>query len=282
MTRFMKNKVVKKKHIIPGFSLSLGVTIAMLSLITVIPLASIVWSTTDLTFSNFIETVTRPRLISAFKVSLLCSFCAAAVNLVMGVLFAWVLVRYDFPGKVILDGLIELPLALPTAIAGITLTSLTVNTGWVGGLFAKFGISIAYTQLGIVIALIFVGIPFVARTVQPVLEKLDPAYEEAAGILGAGRARIFFRIILPEIAPAALCGFGLAFARGLGEYGSVVFIAGNRPYSTEIAPLLIFSQLQEYDYAEATAIALIMLVIAFVLLFIMNLIQSYASKRAGR
>lgn len=277
----MKNKAFKK-HIIPGFGLSLGVTVTMLSLITVIPLASVVWSTTELTAAGFIETVTRPRLVSAFRVSLLCSFAAASVNLVMGVLLAWVLVRYDFPGKRILDGLIELPLALPTAIAGITLTSLTVNTGWVGGIFAKFGIGIAYTRLGIVIALIFVGIPFVARTVQPVLEKLNPSYEEAAGILGATKAAVFFRIILPEITPAALCGFGLAFARGLGEYGSVVFIAGNRPFETEIAPLLIFSQLQEYDYAEATAIALIMLALAFMLLFLMNLLQSYASKRAGR
>jgi sulfate transport system permease protein len=199
----------------------------------------------------------------------------------MGVILAWVLVRYDFPGRRILDGLIELPFALPTAIAGISLTSLTVNTGWVGGIFAKYGISIAYTRSGIIIALIFVGIPFVARSVQPVLEKLDPLYEEAAGILGAGRLRIFFRIILPELAPAALTGFGLAFARGLGEYGSVVFIAGNQPYHTEIAPLLIYSQLQEFNYAEATAIALVMLVIAFVILFIMNLIQAHAAKRTG-
>lgn len=277
----MKNKNGKRKHVIPGFGLSLGVTVTMLSLITVIPLASIVWSTTEQTFSNFIETITRPRLISAFEVSLFCSFFAAAVNLVMGVILAWVLVRYDFPGKRILDGLIELPFALPTAIAGISLTSLTVNTGWVGGIFSKYGISIAYTRSGIIIALIFVGIPFVARAVQPVLEKLDPLYEEAAGILGAGRVRIFFKIILPELAPAALTGFGLAFARGLGEYGSVVFIAGNQPYHTEIAPLLIYSQLQEFNYAEATAIALVMLVIAFVILFIMNLIQAYAAKRTG-
>lgn len=259
----------------------MGITVSMLSLIVIIPLASIFLYTARLSPAEFIETITRPRLLASLEVSLSCSFYAAAVNLVMGVIIAWVLVRYDFPGKRILDGLIELPFALPTAIAGISLTSLTVNTGWVGGIFAKYGISIAYTRVGIVIALIFVGIPFVARTVQPVLEKLDPAYEEAAGMLGAGKARIFFKIILPEIAPAALTGFGLAFARDLGEYGSVVFIAGNQPYKTEIVPLLIFSQLQEYDYAEATAIALLMLVIAFLLLFVMNLVQNYAAKRTN-
>jgi sulfate transport system permease protein len=210
----MKNKTGKRKHVIPGFGLSLGVTVTMLSLITVIPLASIVLSTAKQTFPNFIETITRPRLISAFGVSLFCSFFAAAVNLVMGVILAWVLVRYDFPGRRILDGLIELPFALPTAIAGISLTSLTVNTGWVGGIFAKYGISIAYTRTGIIIALIFVGIPFVARAVQPVLEKLDPLYEEAAGILGAGRVKIFFKIILPELAPGSPDRLRAGFRKG--------------------------------------------------------------------
>jgi sulfate ABC transporter, permease protein CysT len=278
----MTNKLVKSnknKHIIPGFGLSMGITISMLSLIVLIPLATIILYTAKLSPAEFIGTITRPRLLASLELSLSCSLCAAAVNLVMGIIIAWVMVRYDFPGKRILDGLIELPFALPTAVAGISLTSLTVNTGWVGGIFARFGISIAYTRIGIIIALIFVGIPFVARTVEPVLEKLDPTYEEAAGILGASKIKIFFNIILPEITPAALTGFGLAFARNLGEYGSVVFIAGNQPYKTEIVPLLIFAQLQEYDYAEATAIALLMLIIAFLLLFIINLIQNYAAKR---
>ncbi|MBQ3404707.1 MAG: sulfate ABC transporter permease subunit CysT, partial [Oscillospiraceae bacterium] len=202
-------------------------------------------------------------------------------NLITGIMMAWVLVRCDFPGKRLLDGLIELPFALPTAIAGIALTSLTVNTGWVGSIFEKIGIDIAYTPVGIVIALIFVGIPFVTRSVQPVLEKLDPSYEESAEILGAGKAVSFLRIILPEMAPAALTGFGLAFSRALGEYGSVVFIAGNQPYYTETVPLMIYSQLQEFDYAEATAIAIVMLIIAFIILFIMNIVQAHAAKRVG-
>ena len=199
----------------------------------------------------------------------------------MGVLLAWVLVRYDFPGKRILDGLIELPFALPTAIAGITLTSLTVEGGWIGRIFAPLGIDIAYTRLGITVALIFVGIPFVVRSVQPVLEKLEGSYEEAAGLMGASRGYIFLHVIWPELRPAALTGFGLALARGLGEYGSVVFIAGNKPYSTEIVPLMIMSQLQEYDYGEATAIALVMLAVAFLILLAMNAIQLRAARRAG-
>ena len=221
------------------------------------------------------------RTLAALRVSLLCSLIAAGVNLVMGILLAWVLTRYEFPLKRLMDGLIELPFALPTAVAGIALTSLTVDTGWVGTFFAKMGISIAYTPAGISVALIFIGIPFVVRSVQPVLEKLDPAYEEAAAMLGAGRGAIFFRVILPELRPAAIAGFGLAFARGLGEYGSVVFIAGNQPYKTEIVPLLIMYQLQEYDYTEAAAIAILMLVLSFVLLFTINAIQAHAARRTN-
>ena len=269
------------KHIIPGFGLSLGVTVTMISLIVLIPLASILWTTAQLTPADFFATVTRARVLSSLRVSLLCSVIAALFNLVMGVLLAWVLVRYDFPGRRLMDGLIELPFALPTAIAGIALTSLTANSGWVGQLFAPLGIEIAYTRLGITIALIFVGIPFVARSVQPVLEKLNPAYEEAADILGASPFYTFRKVIWPELRPAALTGFGLAFARGIGEYGSVVFIAGNQPFQTEIAPLLIMSELQEYDYASATAIALVMLVIAFLVLLIMNIIQVRASRRTS-
>lgn len=259
----------------------MGITITMLSLIVLIPLISIFWCMADLSAADFFATIFQRRTLLAFKVSILCSFLAALINLIMGVILAWVLTKYNFPFRRLIDGLVELPFALPTAIAGIALTSLTVDSGWVGAIFAKIGVSIAYTKIGITIAMIFVGIPFVVRTVQPVLEKLDATYEEAAAMLGAGKARIFFRVILPEIRPAALTGFGLAFARGLGEYGSVVFIAGNQPYKTEIAPLLIMNQLQEYDYAQAAVIALVMLVIAFTVLFIMNLLQSRAAKRTN-
>ena len=277
----MDKTLLKRKRIIPGFGLSMGVTIAMLSIIVLIPLISIFWKMAELSIGEFFAVIFHRRTLAAFGVSILCSALAALVNLVMGVLLAWVLVRYEFPLKRVMDGLIELPFALPTAIAGIALTSLTVNTGWVGSVFAKLGIDIAYTKFGIIIAMVFVGIPFVVRTVQPVLEKLDGSYEEAAAMLGAGRRTTFLRVVLPEIRPAALTGFGLAFARGLGEYGSVVFIAGNQPYKTEIASLLIMNQLQEYDYAEAAAIALVMLIIAFVMLFAMNVIQSRAARRAS-
>ncbi|MBP3249495.1 MAG: sulfate ABC transporter permease subunit CysT [Ruminococcus sp.] len=263
----------KKVRIIPGFGLTMGVTLAILSIVVLIPLASLVVFTAKLSFSDILEVITRKRVLASFRVSLLTAFIASAVNAVMGVVLAWVLVRYDFPFKRLLDGLIELPFALPTAVAGISLTSLYADTGFMGKLFARFGIRIAYTRLGIIIALIFIGIPFVVRTVQPVLEKLDHLYEEAAGILGASRGQIFRRVILPELRPAIFTGFGLAFGRCLGEYGSVVFIAGNKPFETEITPLMIMSELQEYDYSSATAIALVMLAAAFLILFLVNLIQ---------
>ncbi len=263
----------KKVRIIPGFGLTMGVTLAILSIVVLIPLASLVVFTAKLSISDILEVITRKRVLASFRVSLLTAFIASAVNAVMGVVLAWVLVRYDFPFKRLLDGLIELPFALPTAVAGISLTSLYADTGFMGKLFAKAGIRIAYTRLGIIIALIFIGIPFVVRTVQPVLEKLDPLYEEAAGILGASRGQIFRRVILPELRPAIFTGFGLAFGRCLGEYGSVVFIAGNKPFETEITPLMIMSELQEYDYSSATAIALVMLAAAFLILFLVNLIQ---------
>ena len=276
----MKSKA-KIRRVVPGFKLSVGVTVAMVSLIVLIPLCALAATAAGLSPAAFWETVTRGRVLASFRVSFLCAFVAACVNFGFGLLLAWVLARYDFLGKRLVDGLIELPFALPTAIAGITLTSLTAPNGWIGALFGKIGVKIAYTPVGITLALIFVGIPFVARSVQPVLEKLDPAYEEAAGMLGASRPRRFFRVVLPELLPAALTGFGLAFARGLGEYGSVVFIAGNKPYETEIVPLMIMSQLQEYDYGEATSIALVMLFVSFVLLFVMNAIQVRAAKRTG-
>ena len=266
------------KRVIPGFGLSLGVTLSVLSIVVLIPLASLVVYTAKLSPAEFCETITRPRVLASFRVSLLTAFAASAINAVMGVILAWVLVRYRFPMKRLLNGMIELPFALPTAVAGIALTSLTADTGLAGKFFARFGIQIAYTRVGITVALVFVGIPFVVRTVQPILEKLDSTYEEAAGVLGASRIRIFWQVIFPEILPAALTGFGLAFGRCLGEYGSVVFIAGNQPYETEITPLIIMSKLQEYDYTSATSIALVMLVAAFLILFLTNLVQSRSSK----
>lgn len=274
----MKEKKKNKKRVIPGFGLSTGITVTMLGLIVVIPLCSLVIFSAQLSFSDFLETVTRPRVLSSYLVSLETAFIAALIDAVMGIILAWVLVRYDFPGKAFMNGIIELPFALPTAVAGISLTHLTTTNGWVGSIFARFGIDIAYTRIGITVALIFIGIPFVVRAVQPVLEKIDRQYEEAATILGANGMQTMVRIILPEIFPALVSGFTLSFARGLGEYGSVVFIAGNTPYKTEIAPLMIMSELQEYDYASATSIALVMLLMAFIILFINAMIQSRASK----
>lgn len=261
------------KRVIPGFGLSMGVTISILSIVVLIPLASLVVFTAGMDIGEIFSTITRSRVLASFEVSFVTALIASLINAVMGVVLAWVLVRYDFPFKRLLDGMIELPFALPTAVAGIALTSLTADTGLIGGFFAQFGIKIAYTRTGIIIALVFIGIPFVVRAVQPVLEKLDPSYEEAAGVLGASRTRIFWKVIFPEIRPAVFTGFGLAFGRCLGEYGSVVFIAGNQPYETEITPLIIMSELQEYDYASATAIALVMLLVSFLILFLVNLIQ---------
>ncbi|MCI7232340.1 MAG: sulfate ABC transporter permease subunit CysT [Oscillospiraceae bacterium] len=266
------------KRIIPGFGLSMGVTVTLLSVIVLIPLASLVIFTAQLSFSDIIAVITRDRVLASFKVSFLTAFVASLINAVMGVILALVLVRYDFPFKRILDGMIELPFALPTAVAGIALTSLTADKGIIGSFFAKFGIKIAYTRAGITVALVFIGIPFVVRAVQPVLEKLDGSLEEAASTLGASRSRTFRQVIFPEIMPAVFTGFGLAFGRCLGEYGSVVFIAGNQPFETEITPLIIMSELQEYDYASATAIALVMLAASFLILFLVNLIQVRNSK----
>ncbi len=266
------------KRVIPGFGISMGVTLSIVSIVVLIPLASLVVFTAQLSFKEIIQTITRDRVLASFRVSFLTAFIASVINAVMGVILAWVLVRYKFPLKRLLDGMIELPFALPTAVAGIALTSLTTNNGLIGGFFDKFGIKIAYTRIGITVALVFIGIPFVVRTVQPILEKLDPAYEEAAGVLGASRTKIFWKVIFPEIRPAVLTGFGLAFGRCIGEYGSVVFIAGNQPFETEITPLIIMSELQEYDYSSATAIALVMLIAAFLILFITNIIQSRSAK----
>jgi len=272
------NKNQKNKRVIPGFGISMGVTLTMLGLIVLIPLASLVVYMAQMGIGEIIQTITRERVLASFRVSFMTAFIASAINAVMGLILAWVLVRYEFPGKRILDGMIELPFALPTAVAGIALTSLTSDQGWIGSFFSKFGIKIAYTRIGITIALIFIGIPFVVRSVQPVLEKLDASYEEADGALGAGPFTIFWRVIFPELSSALFTGFGLAFGRCLGEYGSVVFIAGNKPYYTEITPLIIMSKLQEYDYASAAAIALVMLLAAFLVLFLINMIQARNTK----
>ena len=279
----MEQQIVKVKNkrgvrVIPGFGLSMGVTLAMLGTLVFIPLASIFMSAAKLEFREFIAVVTSRQVVSGYVVSISCAFFAALINAVFGLMIAWVLVRYDFPGKRFMDGIIELPFALPTAVAGISLTYLYSDKGWIGALFDKAGIKIAYTRIGITIAMIFVGIPFVVRTVQPVLEKLDRQYEEAAMMLGAGRVYTFFRVILPELFPAALAGFGLAFARGIGEYGSVVFIAGNIPYKTQIAPLLIMTKLEQYKYADATAIALVLLLLSFVLMLFINTVQIFMQR----
>ena len=276
--KVLKSKSKKSRRVIPGFGLSLGISVTILSLVVLIPLCSLVAFSAQLSPAKFWSVVTSARMLASYKVSFLTALAASLINGVMGLILAWVLVRYDFPGKRIMDGMIELPFALPTAVAGISLTHLTVDNGWVGSIFHSKGIEIAYTRVGITVALVFIGIPFVVRSVQPVLEKLDPQYEEAAGMMGASRAAIFRRIILPEIASPLVAGFTMAFARCLGEYGSVVFIAGNTPYKTEITPLLIMAKLQEYDYASATSIALVMLAAAFLILFVNAVIQSRASK----
>lgn len=274
----MNKRRKKKGRVIPGFGLSLGMTVTMLSLIVIIPLCSLIIFSAQLSPSEFIDTVTRPRVLSSYAVSFQTAFIAALIDAVMGVILAWVLVRYTFPGKEIMNGIIELPFALPTAVAGIALTHLTTTNGWVGKFFDQFGIKIAYTKVGITVALVFIGIPFVVRAVQPVLEKIDVQYEEAAHVMGASSRQTVLGVILPEILPALIGGFTMSFARGLGEYGSVVFIAGNTPYETEITPLMIMSELQEYDYASATSIALVMLFTAFCILFVNALIQSHTSK----
>lgn len=279
----MEQQIVKVKNkrgvrVIPGFGLTMGVTLTMLSVLVLIPLASIFISAGQLGFKEFISVVTSRQIVSGYVVSLSCAFLAALVNAVFGMILAWVLVRYDFPGRKLMDGIIELPFALPTAVAGIALTFLYSDKGWIGALFDKAGVKIAYTRAGITIAMIFVGIPFVVRTVQPVLQKLDRQYEEAAMMLGAGKVRTFFRVVLPELLPALLAGFGLAFARGIGEYGSVVFIAGNIPYKTQIAPLLIMTKLEQYKYSDATAIALVLLLLSFLLMLLINSVQIYMQK----
>lgn len=272
----------KKTRVIPGFRLTMGITVTMLSLIVLIPLASVMVYSLKISPSEFIELVTKPNVLYAFATSIGCSFIAAVINVIFGVILAWTLVKYEFPGKRLLDGFIELPFALPTAVAGITLSKMYSDTGMLGAPLAKLGINVSYTHLGIIIALVFVGIPFVVRNVQPVLEKLDGQYEEAAYILGASPSKTFFKVILPELRPSILTGFGLAFARGIGEYGSVIYISGNSAKEhTQVISYVIMQKLSYIDYASATTIALIMLIISFVLLFAINIIQMKQSKRTN-
>jgi len=272
----------RKVRVIPGFHLTLGITVTMLSLIVLIPLASVMVYSLKLSPGEFIALVTKKNVVNAFITSISCSFIAAVINCIFGTILAWTFVKYDFTCKRILDGLIELPFALPTAVAGITLSKLYSETGMLGKPLASLGIKVSYTHIGLVIALVFVGIPFVVRAVTPVLEKMDPQYEEAAYILGAGPAKTFFKVILPEISPALLTGFGLAFARGIGEYGSVIYISGNSAKEhTQVVSYVIMQKLNYIDYASATAIALVMLVISFLILLIINIIQMRVAARTS-
>lgn len=271
--------LLKRHSVLPGFGLSLGYTLFYLCLIVLIPLAALVLKSASLGFAAFWATVTAPRVLASYQLTFGASLAAALVNAVFGLVVAWVLVRYPFPGRRLVDALVDLPFALPTAVAGIALTTLYAENGWVGKQLAAMGVKVAFTPLGIALALTFIGLPFVVRTLQPVLESLDTEVEEAAASLGASRAQTLARVVLPALLPAWLTGFALAFARALGEYGSVVFIAGNMPMKTEISALLIMTKLEQYDYAGATAIAVVMLAVSFLLLLGINLLQSWAARR---
>ena len=278
MSLFRKNG----KRVIPGFGITFGVTIAMLSIIILIPLASVLVYSLRLNPSEFWETVTSSNVLYAFRTSIVSAFIAALINVIFGTILAWVLVRYEFPGKRIIDGLIEIPFTLPTAVAGITLSKMYSTTGFIGRPLSKVGIEVSYTHLGLIVALIFIGIPFVVRAIQPVLEKFDPQYEEAAFMLGASRFTTFRRVIFPELVPAALTGFGLAFARGIGEYGSVIYISGNSAKDhTQVVSYVIMQKLNYIDYSGATAIALILLIISFILLLFINIVQIRQSRRTN-
>jgi sulfate transport system permease protein len=266
------------RRVLPGFSLTLGYTLLYLSLIVLIPLASVFLKAATLTLTQFWDIVTTPRVVASYKITFGLSLLAATINALFGLIFAWVLVRYRFPGRRIMDALVDLPFALPTAVAGLALTAVYAGNGWLGSWLEPMGIKIAFTPWGILLALTFIGLPFVVRTVQPVLEDLEKELEEAAASLGATRLQTFRHVILPVLTPALLTGFALAFARAVGEYGSVIFIAGNIPMVSEITPLMIITKLEQYDYAGATAIAVVMLVISFILLLIINLLQSWTQR----
>ncbi|HZW24646.1 MAG TPA: sulfate ABC transporter permease subunit CysT [Gallionella sp.] len=272
----------KAHSVLPGFNLALGFTLLYLSLIVLIPLSALFFKTATLGWDGFFEVATGERVLASLRVTFVTSFAAAVANAFFGLVVAWVLVRYTFPGKRIVDALVDLPFALPTAVAGITLATLYAPNGWLGQYFAAHDIKVAYTPLGIVVALTFIGLPFVVRTVQPVLADVEAEVEEAAASLGAGRWDVFRRVIFPAVFPALLTGFALAFARAIGEYGSVIFIAGNMPFISEIAPLLIVAKLEQYDYAGATAIAVVMLLISFGLLLAINALQWWSSRKGAR
>ena len=270
-----------RARVLPGFNLTLGYALLYLSLIVLIPLSALLLKSFTLTWPQFWEAVTAPRVLASYRLTFGASFIAALVNVVFGLLVAWVLVRYPFPGKKIVDALVDLPFALPTAVAGISLTALLAGNGWVGQFFEPYGIQLAFNPNGVVIALIFIGLPFVVRTVQPVLEDAEKELEEAATCLGATRWQTFSRVIFPSIAPALLTGFAMAFARAVGEYGSVIFIAGNMPMVSEITPLIIIGKLEQYDIAGATAVAVVMLVISFILLLVINALQAWQRRHSG-
>jgi sulfate transport system permease protein len=269
------------RRVLPGFNLTLGYTLLYLSLIVLIPISALLLKTFTLSWEQFWMAVTSPRVLASYRLTFGASLIAALVNLVFGLLLAWVLVRYRFPGKKLVDALVDLPFALPTAVAGISLTALLAGNGWVGQYLEPLGIKLAFTPAGIVIALIFIGLPFVVRTVQPVLEDAEKELEEAAMSLGATRLQVFSRVIFPHIAPALLTGFAMAFARAIGEYGSVIFIAGNMPMVSEITPLIIIGKLEQYDYAGATAVAVVMLVMSFALLLVINALQAWQRRNSG-
>ncbi len=269
------------KRVLPGFKVTLGFTLFYLSVIVLIPLSALVFKTFTLTWEQFVAAVSSPRVVASYQLTFGASFLAALVNAVAGLLVAWVLVRYSFPGKKIIDALVDLPFALPTAVAGISLTALLASNGWVGSVLEPYGINLAFNRNGVVIALIFIGLPFVVRTVQPVLEDAEKELEEAAASLGATRWQTFRYVIFPAIGPALLTGFAMAFARAIGEYGSVIFIAGNMPMVSEITPLIIIGKLEQYDYAGATAVAVVMMGFSFAMLLVINALQSWQRKRAG-
>ncbi len=269
-------------RVLPGFGLSLGFTLAYLSLIVLIPLAAVFIKSAGMSADAFWNAVTAPRVVASYRLSFGASLIAAAINVVFGLMLAWAIVRYSFPGKKLVDALIDLPFALPTAVAGISLTALYAKNGWLGQFLEPLGIKVAFTPLGVLVALVFIGLPFVVRTVQPILEDLDVELEEAATCLGATRGQTFRRVVLPTLLPALLTGFALAFARAVGEYGSVIFIAGNIPMVSEITPLIIITKLEQYDYHGATAIAAVMLVVSFILLLAINGLQAWTSRRTGR
>lgn len=273
--------MAKHTNVLPGFNLTLGYTLLYLSLIVLIPLSAAFIKTAELSFDEFWSVVTAPRVLASYKLTFGASLIGALINAVFGLLTAWVLVRYTFPGKKVIDALVDLPFALPTAVAGIALTAVYAGNGWIGSLLEPHGIKVAFTPIGVVIALTFIGLPFVVRTVQPVLEDLEAETEEAAASLGANRLQTFFKVIFPTLWPALLTGFTLAFARAIGEYGSVIFIAGNVPFVSEITPLIIITKLEQYEYSAATAIAVVMLIISFLLLFAINGLQWWSTRRNG-